>query len=170
MSGAGMVFKFRAGAHLNGDAQVVGEALMSVREARGRLVAQDVVDIARPPKSALHQFFEWNDALAAEQHRLAQARLLIRSVVLVETAEHGEITPIRAFAKITTEEINSYEPITMVMADKHLREAVLREVRSEIKSLRDKVSTFEELGQVLSALDAVDAAVSPLLEQSSVQP
>jgi len=151
----GMVFKFATGAHLSGDPQIVGEALMNIREIRGRLIAADVLEVAKPLDNALHRYFEWDDAAAAEQHRLSQARLLVRSVVLVETSQ-GEIRPIRAFAKVTTEEINSYEPIGSVMADKTLREAVLREVRSEIKSLREKVATFEELGDVLSALDRVD--------------
>lgn len=161
-----MVFKFRIGCHLAGDAQLVGETLTRIREERGRLTAPDVVRNAQGEASPLHRYFEWNDATAAEAHRLDQARHLLRSVVLVQTEEHGAIRPIRAFAKITTPEIDSYEPIAHVMANPALRLAVLREVRSEIKHLREKVESFEDLAELVTALDQVDkvAAVHANIE------
>ena len=163
-----MVFQFRPGCHLKGDAQVVGSELTKIRENLGRLTAPDVVDAARDQSSPLHQYFEWDDKEAANQHRLAQARHLVRSVVITETEEHGEIRPIRAFCKVATQEVNSYEPIARVLSDKSLREAVLREVRSEIKSLRDKVQTYEELTDVLGALDAVDAVTAQHLQEAAL--
>jgi hypothetical protein len=151
----GMVFKFRQGAHLKGDAQQVGTALMAIREKRGHLTAPDVVEEARPKKSALHQYFEWNDASAAEQYRLEQARHLVRSVIITQTDEHGDIRPIRAFAKVTTEDINSYEPIHVVLNDAELRAQVLRVVRSEIQSLREKVKAYKVDEVVESHMEAV---------------
>jgi hypothetical protein len=46
----------------------------------GTLPPVDVVNSARSPKSPLHRYFEWNDAIAGEAYRLDQARMLIRSV------------------------------------------------------------------------------------------
>lgn len=46
----------------------------------GTLTPTAVLDDARSPNSPLHDYFEWNDDVAAEKYRLDQARRLIRSV------------------------------------------------------------------------------------------
>ena len=46
----------------------------------GRITPDIVLAAARSPDSPLHARFEWDDSVAAERHRLAQARSLIRSV------------------------------------------------------------------------------------------
>lgn len=46
----------------------------------GTLRPADVVNAARDPAHPLHERFQWDDAKAAEAHRLDQARSLIKSV------------------------------------------------------------------------------------------
>jgi hypothetical protein len=53
----------------------------------GRLTAEMVVEAARDEESPLHDFFTWDDAAAAAEHRIAQARALIRSVRVVFRTE-----------------------------------------------------------------------------------
>lgn len=56
----------------------------------GELTAPLVVESARPSDAPLHPFFEWDDARAAEAHRLEQARSMIRRVrFVVEDEEDG---------------------------------------------------------------------------------
>ena len=64
------------------------EALIALAELhQGRITPEMVVDAARDPNSPLHSAFEWDDAQAAHEHRLAQARVLLRRVrVEVETS------------------------------------------------------------------------------------
>ncbi len=45
----------------------------------GSILAQDVVDAARPEGSPLHSHFTWDDSIAADAYRVEQARRLIRS-------------------------------------------------------------------------------------------
>lgn len=62
------------------------KAILVEMEAAGQLNAAAVVESARDPASPLHDRFEWDDGLAAEEHRKAQARALIRSIkIRVET-------------------------------------------------------------------------------------
>lgn len=49
-------------------------------EVNGRLTPERVLDDAKRPESPLHKHFQWDDQKAAEQHRLDQARDLIRTV------------------------------------------------------------------------------------------
>lgn len=46
----------------------------------GILQAEDVLEEAKNPASPLHPMFEWDNAAAAHQYRLDQARALIREV------------------------------------------------------------------------------------------
>lgn len=45
----------------------------------GRITPEQIVDAARDESSPLHQYFEWDNRIAAEQYRLMQARTLLRS-------------------------------------------------------------------------------------------
>jgi hypothetical protein len=54
--------------------------LERLADSRGRITPARVVENARPVNSLLHDRFEWDDAKAAELHRLDQARVLIASV------------------------------------------------------------------------------------------
>jgi hypothetical protein len=161
-----MVFKFKPGSRLNGDAQPVGEKLMELRKEHGRLSADIVLDDARPDGSVLHRFFEWDDATAAEQFRLEQARHVISCVIVHRTEDHGDVTPVRAFVKIRDEQVDSYEPIHSVLSDSALRSKVLRQCKAEIGTMREKLKAFEEFADVLGALDTVDKAVTTHIEQA----
>jgi hypothetical protein len=54
----------------------------------GAIVAKTLVNESRPTSAPLHPAFEWNDTKAAEQHRLSQARAIIRSVHVI--SENGK--------------------------------------------------------------------------------
>lgn len=158
-----MIYKFRDGSRLKGDAQAVGVRLTSIRENNGRLAPIDVVNEARAKESLLHQYFEWDNSKAAEQHRLAQARHLVAAVVIVETEEHGEISPIRAFAKLYGDE--GYQTIQMVLTNPDMRRRALLEIRRGIKTLKDKMENFEEFADLIGALDTVEAIATTHLGQ-----
>lgn len=151
-----LVFGFKDGSRVHGDPQKVGEELTRIRQQRGALRAPEVVDEARKSGNPLHRYFEWDNRAAADKYREEQARHLIASVVVIQTAEHGEVNPIRAFVKISTEQIDSYEPIATVMGDAGLRERVIREVIEDISDMRRKLVTFETFKDVLEALDTVE--------------
>lgn len=54
----------------------------------GRIDPDNVVEFARNPETALHSRFDWDDSSAAHQHRLWQARQVIR--VYVKTMPVGD--------------------------------------------------------------------------------
>lgn len=58
----------------------------------GILTPQAVVDDAKNPKSPLHGEFEWDVKKAAEAHWLDRAREIIRSVRVVITTEHKQVS------------------------------------------------------------------------------
>lgn len=76
--------------------RITSEVIVALAELEivGRFAPNDVVEAARDEDSPLHAFFEWDDSLAAEAHRVEQARRLIRSVrVEIVTSESVIATP-----------------------------------------------------------------------------
>ena len=61
------------------DAKEIGKIFESMEEEDG-VIAQDVVEAAKDPKSVLHKYFTWDDRAAAQKQRLMEAGYLIRSV------------------------------------------------------------------------------------------
>jgi hypothetical protein len=77
------------------DKDLVAEKLAEIAEQNGgRLTPNLVLDEARDPESILHNLFEWDDGLAAHQHRLFQARQIITSVRVVITTEKRKISTV----------------------------------------------------------------------------
>ncbi|HEY2300877.1 MAG TPA: hypothetical protein VGH66_03240, partial [Acidimicrobiales bacterium] len=71
--------------------EIIATSLRSVWQDTGRLVPEDLVEIAGETGHPLHDFFEWDDTIAAHQHRVWQAGQLIRSVkVLVTASTNGD--------------------------------------------------------------------------------
>lgn len=88
-----MIYKFKQGNTFKGiDAQVAGDELERIRNANGgRLEVHEVVRWAAEPESPIHNAFTWDNEQAADAYRLAEARTLIRSVVVVK--EQGPPQP-----------------------------------------------------------------------------
>lgn len=63
-------------------------------EVKGRLTPLAVVDAARDPSSVLHSHFLWDDAEAAHEHRIYQARNLIRGISIVVERSSKQIATV----------------------------------------------------------------------------
>jgi len=162
-----MIYQFKEGSHLRGDAQAVGEKLARL-EAHGRLTPEAVLQDARVDTSPLHPFFEWDDAKAAERHRLEQAGHLIRCVtVVIEPKEPDEARTIRAFVPISApDNTRSFVPTMKALSDADLRRQVLAQAHSELGAVAKKYRELKELAEVVSAIDRV----GELLQSSEGQP
>ena len=95
-------FAYAEGYRARVPADVAGPALLELAGDRGLegLPASEVVASARPEQSPLHDVFEWDDATAAEEYRLEQARGLVRSVCVVVTGDDGVETRHHLFVNL----------------------------------------------------------------------
>jgi hypothetical protein len=144
-----MIYQFANGSRLNGNPQVVGEALEAIRAKRKALTPSIVVDAAKPKSHPLHRYFEWDDSAAARQFRESQAAYLIRSVT-VKVEEAPDQPSIRAFVSLG-DRSTRYEPIHEVLSDGDRRGLLLAEALRELESLRHKYSTLLEVAQAIQA-------------------
>lgn len=121
----------------------------------GKCSASDLLDASRDEKAPLHPLFEWDDSVAAEQYRLEQARLIIRSVYVIDD-DKEEQKPIRAHFHIDNN-TNDYIPTVVIMQDKDMKEALFRTALSELRRFAEKYRTLKEFSGVFSELEKLEA-------------
>ncbi|WCM88820.1 hypothetical protein [Acidovorax sp. NCPPB 3576] len=158
------VYQFKAGAHISGDAQAVGERLDQIRSKANGLTPESVVADAAQPSSVLHPHFEWDDSKAAERYRLDQAGHLIRSVTVVFEEPEASAPPrtVRAFLPVETgtgERV--YESSVRAMNDGEMRAQVLKRAHAELSAVSRKWRELQELAGVFEALDQVALQLQP---------
>lgn len=105
--------------------------LQAIYENEGKLTAELVVAEAQRPGSVLASRFTWDDAEAAREFRLAQARQIIRSVKV--TVEDRRV---RAYVFVKSEK--SYAPLHNVMTNRDWRAEMLAEFERDAERFRQK--------------------------------
>jgi len=112
-----------------------------IRQANGEFTASMLVEESKSPTAPCHHEFNWNDKLAAHEHRLMQARTLIRDVVFIEP--------------------KTQEPLQFY----HVPSGTKDEGRYEfVKRLVHVRSEYQlALGELLSKLEALEESIQRLL-------
>lgn len=118
----------------------------------GVLRAADVLEYARDPEAALHQRFEWDDTKAAEQHRLWQARELIRVVVRTQPAGDASARVYVSLADDRRNDGGGYRTLDDVMRSKTMREALLKQAYADMVRFETTYRQLTELASVISAM------------------
>jgi hypothetical protein len=134
--------------------------LEKIRKADGGLLKpESVVAFAENPKTALHSRFEWDNDEAAHQHRLWQARHLIRVFV---TVLPGTDTPTETFVSLAPDRNpdGGYRAIAEVMRDGDLRGKLLAQAMAEAESWAERYRHLDELAGVFAAIERVKRPAS----------
>lgn len=166
------VFQFKKGSFLTGDAQAVGDKLTEIKERDGAITPDAVVQEAKPKKSVLHGYFEWDDSKAANEFRLNQARHLTRNIIAVSYKEGEPAESYRAFTHISravTESPGYYSTID-TMRDDERRVYVLSKIRDLLQSTYRKLQeyrSYEELSEVLEAIESFDNQYAEIVSKAS---
>lgn len=150
-------YRARKGSSLsNADAELVGAYL---EELGQELTPEVLVSKARNKKSPIHKFFNWDDKSAAQQHRLAQARRLIRSVEIVVEVDHeARRVPMYHSLVVSRESAPSrrYVHFDSIVKDDDSRRAVLDQALNELVTWQKRYrETRDVFGGVHSAIDEV---------------
>lgn len=147
-----MVYKFKEGSRINADPQVVGQVCEKL-SAEGELTAHRLLEESRDSSAPLHNLFEWDDKIAAEEYRISQARHIIRSITV--EAETDVKQPVRAFISIHQEK-QEYKPITSVIRSVTLREQMLANALRDLRAFKQKYEVLNELASIFSEIDALE--------------
>lgn len=147
-------YAWRPGSRISIDAEKAGRELASIERKEGELTPAVVLERAKSANSSLHNHFEWDDGVAAEQYRLGQAGELIRSIVVDVSRSNVEPPkPTRAFVSVEREGQRSYVGVQRAMSDDDLRRQVLQRAWAELSAFRARYADLKELAGVFAAMD-----------------
>lgn len=151
-------FNFRNGYRAVVDAQTAGQELERIRSDHGELTAALVVDESRPESAPLHPAFEWDDAVAAEEHRKHQARSMIRAVQVVDN--DGPAEPI--YVHINS--AGSYVPTDEVVQRLDLYDEAYRDAQSRLAAAAHAVRILAKAAERLrpKSLSRIESAAASL--------
>jgi len=162
-----MIYKFKAGSRVSGvKAQAVGEELQKLRDRDGRIETLVVLNEAKKKRSPLHNAFEWDDSVAAHQHRLYQARHLIRSMEIII-----EDRPEPAFVHIKVNHGGYYQSTEVAVQNVDEWELVRTQAIRHLQSASVSLDVLDQVavrinhanrGTVKSVRSAVDRAAEQL--------
>jgi hypothetical protein len=156
--------RFQSGAIL--DANVVGQHLELLRQREhGEITPEDVLNDARNPNSPLHSFFEWDDSAAAESHRIAQARGLIRSVVAIYVDDVKPATRVRAYVHIPEPGAPHYRDTGQALSHAKTRKMVLERAWREFQQWRKRYEDMKEFADLFATADEVGKKILKAAKQ-----
>ena len=121
-----------------------------------QLSAKKVLEEARPITSPIHKAFDWNDHTAADQHRLEQARHLLRSVTVIIIPSNNVPYEVRVTTALKDAEDpkgSLYGATVHILSDPGKRKLALQQAYSELLSFRRKYEHLQELRTIFEAID-----------------
>jgi len=143
-------------------AKKASNELRRIHKKFGELKAGHVVAESKPTLAVLHPCFEWNDAKAATEFRLHQARNIINIVQVTTTAETGRKSTVPEFINVhaPTEEDSQarvYQPVEIAMNDPETRRGIMEACLNKLLMVRDNYRNLLEFNRVWAAIDELDA-------------
>lgn len=145
-----MVYQWKDAARIKADAQTAGEICEGL-EKNGGLTAKRLVDESRPEDAPLHNEFEWDDAVSAEEYRKNQALYIIRSLEVKIGETKKEV--VRAFFPMAEHKV--FESLPVILSDAKKTDALLDMAFRELKAFQQKYSTLSKLAPVFDAIATV---------------
>jgi len=158
-----MKFRVVPGSRIRkGDAQMLGQTFERLKKS-GPLTAERVLDEATSANSPLHKYFTWDDAAAAHQYRLEQARRLLRSIEVVIEDAKGKQVNMRAYYSVKDAEgQRGYQPMAFVFETPDLADQVITQALAQLEAWKIKFARYtwakDAVPHVLAALRAVKSA------------
>jgi hypothetical protein len=136
---------------------VIDRALDAIFKKRKQITAQIVLEEARNKASPLHRFFDWNDATAAEKHRLEQAYEIIRVskfvVFLAKPQEEPEASDghqVRKFINVVRGD--GFKMRNEALEKQTQRQAFVEQKKSELRAWCRSVIDVSELDKMREAI------------------
>lgn len=138
------------------DAQKVYLEICSIGD---EVKPQQMVDYAEQnPESELHKCFTWDNDVAADKWRLAEARLIHRNLVIQyakDDNEDAKTEVVRATFRTSTSPSAGYKQTLKILRNDDDYSGLLTVALAELRSFEKKYSILKELKPVFDAIDAI---------------
>lgn len=162
-----MAVQWKRGSQFKVDAEVAHEQIELIRKKNdGSVTADLVVKEAKKKSNPIHECFEWDDTVAAENFRLSTARVLMHSLVVIRD-ELKTDRPQRVYEVVRQPQVgrgrikNVYKSMDDIMKDEDSRAELLGRALRELISIRNKYRDLQELAIVMRAIDELVETQAP---------
>jgi translation initiation factor 2 alpha subunit (eIF-2alpha) len=130
-------------------------------ENHGRITPELTVLDAADKDSPLHSLFEWDNAKAGHQHRLDQARQLLRSVRIVTRVDSRKVVVPYYVRDPDAGDEQGYVPLLSLKSkEQQARETAIQEFKRAASALQRAKS----IAEVLNLNDDIEALIDQLRE------
>ena len=153
-----MVYQWKSASRIKADANDAGAMCEQLEKTVG-LTPANLLDANRDENAPLHNEFEWNDAVAAEEYRLSQAGYIIR-MLCVRQEEKPGAEPVRAFFRVDND-TKSYDSISVILQNEDKHKMLLRTAYAELEAFRRK---YEQLSELELLFDCINDCINNLAE------
>lgn len=116
------------------------------------ITPEQVLDAARDENSLLHQFFEWDDSVAAEKYRKSQAQQMLLKITYVTDDE--DTKPKRYFHNISYS-TGEYHPVEFIFKHEDAYEMLKKRAIDYLRVAQNKFAEVKELQAVWDAIQQV---------------
>ena len=140
----------------------------------GNLTPEMILDFARPKKSPLHDYFEWDNTKAAEQWRLHRARIMTTRIFFNSVSGPKDtVTKHRYFASVRDPDAGTRSYVSAVrgLANEDQREQIIADAKQYLRSARDALARLKVLTDLVGDLDlrAIDTILDRLDSVNAVE-
>lgn len=135
-------------------------AVEATADKNGIVVPDRVVEAARDESSVLHGQFEWDDSIAAHQHRLDVARSLIREIRYESYDSTKKTITEVSYVHDPRQSKQAYIPLNRVARNKKLAQAVME---AELARCSSAINRAREVADVLELRDVLDDLLAQLV-------
>jgi hypothetical protein len=134
-----MVYKWKFGTRMSGDAQKIGEWLERIDVKTPENIVMEAEDDGCPA----HECFTWDDHKAAHEFRKHEARMLVNAIV---TSPEEDSYEIPAYESVIINEQRQYVPTTVEsLTEDDIWTQIAGEAKSTIKSLQHKLNAYSHI-------------------------
>ena len=153
---AAFSYAFKLPGLVKADAQEVGELFERLEASPEGLTPTSVLNASRDEQSLLHNEFEWDDTVAAEQYRKSQARAIIQNLTVVTSTtdvEEREQNADRAYV-ITPGYKGVYVSLDNALNREEWRAHLLKTALRDMEIFTAKYQRLIELAPVVQAMES----------------
>lgn len=116
---------------------------------------QEIVDIARNPNSVIHNYFQWDDGIAAEEYRKGQAARMERSFVLTKVVDDGEKVEKKIYrlVEVDSSRTSVYTPVIFTLRKEDEYADLLRRAKIELEGFVKRYHSLIELQEIIEDIE-----------------
>ena len=149
------------------DPDHIGDVIEHIAERDGVATPASLLDSGRSPNAPHHDCFEWDDAIASESYRMAQAGLILRTITVTIVAPEGEAETSRGFVSVIDpsdpdSQKKGYIPVLKATGDE--ANYVVRQAALDVDAAVKKLGAHKEFVEDVSKLRQVHASILKKME------